>query len=40
MIFYIKATSNEIVGTGSQEEVNNAVGTAWGAKDATVRWDY
>lgn len=40
MIFYIKATSNEIVGTGSQEEVDSAVGTAWGAKDATVRWDY
>lgn len=40
IIFYIKTTSNEIVGTGTQEEVNDAVGTAWGAKDATVHWDY
>ncbi len=40
IIFYIKTTSNEIVGIGTQEEVNDAVGTAWGAKDATVHWDY
>ena len=40
IIFYIKTTSNEIIGTGTQEEVNAAVGTAWGAKDATVHWDY
>ena len=40
IVFYIKTTSNEITGTGTQSEVNNAVGTAWGAKDATVHWDY
>lgn len=40
MVFYIKTTSNEIRGTGTQEEINDAVGTAWGAEDATVRWDY
>lgn len=40
MVFYIKTTSDQIVGTGSDEEISNAIGTAWGAKDATVHWDY
>ena len=40
IIFYIKTTSEQVVGTGTQEEANAAVGTAWGAKDATVHWDY
>lgn len=40
MVFYIKTTSDQIVGTGSDEEIKDAIGTAWGAKDATVHWDY
>ena len=40
MVFYVKARNEEVVGTGTQEEVNNSVGTIWGAKDATVHWDY
>ena len=40
LYFIIKTTSDEIAGTGTSEEVNNAVGTAWGAKDASIRWDY
>lgn len=40
MVFYIKTTSENIVGIGSKEEIENAVGTSWGAKNATVHWDY
>lgn len=40
MVFYVKAKNEEVVGTGTQEEVNNSVGTIWGAKDATIHWDY
>lgn len=40
IVFYIKTTSDQIVGIGTDAEINNAIGTAWGAKDATVHWDY
>lgn len=40
MVFYIKTTSDQIVSTGTDEQINAALGTAWGAKDATVHWDY
>lgn len=40
IIFYIKTTSDQITETGTDEEIASTVGTAWGAKDATVHWDY
>lgn len=40
MVFYMKTTSDQIVGTGSDQDINEAIGTAWGATNATVHWDY
>ena len=39
MEFYIRNTSDQIKGVGTDEEIENAEGTTWGAKDATVHWD-
>ena len=39
MEFYIRNTSDQIKGVGTDEEIENAAGTTWGAKDATVYWD-
>ena len=39
MEFYIRNTSDQIKGVGTDEEIENAAGTTWGAKDATVHWD-
>lgn len=37
--FYIKTTSDKIKGVGTEEEIENANGTAWGAKNSKVNWD-
>lgn len=39
MEFYIRNTSDNIKGTGTDEEIENAKNTTWGAKNATVHWD-
>ena len=39
IIFYIRNTSDQIKGVGTDEDIENAAGTTWGAKDATVYWD-
>lgn len=39
MEFYIRNTSDNIKGTGTDEEIENASGTTWGATNATVHWD-
>ena len=40
MIFYIKTTSDQIAEAGTVDEITNNINTGWGAKDATVHWDY
>lgn len=39
MEFYIRNTSDNIKETGTDEEIENAKNTTWGAKNATVHWD-
>ncbi len=39
LTFYIKNTSDQIKGVGTDEELANNQGTAWGAKNATINWD-
>lgn len=39
MEFYIRNTSDNIKGIGTDEEIENASGTTWGATNATVHWD-
>lgn len=39
MVFYIRNTSDKVKATGTDEEIENAAGTTWGAKDATIHWD-
>ena len=39
IIFYMRTTSDQVKGTGSDEEIANAAGTTWGAKNATIHWD-
>ena len=39
IIFYIRNTSDQVKGIGSDEEIENASGTTWGAKNATIHWD-
>ena len=39
MEFYIRNTSDQVKGIGTDEEIENASGTTWGAKNATIHWD-
>ncbi len=39
IVFYVRNTSDQIKGTGTDSEIESASGTTWGAKNATIHWD-
>ena len=39
LVFYIRNTQDKIKGVGTDEEIEAAEGTTWGAYNATINWD-